>query len=101
MDLDHAGLDHVDEARKVVDHQHRFLLADLDATDAVVQASPGMLGEETFLASARRAAQQAQRPAGDVWKDPVGELRVEVRQALFGDARLRPQDALRVREPDL
>ena len=86
MDLDHAGLHHVDQAGEVVDHDHRLLLADLDAADAVVQALPGMLGEEAFGAGAGRTAQQAERPAGHMRQNPVGDLGIELGEPLLGDA---------------
>jgi hypothetical protein len=74
-----------------VDRQHRLLLADPDALHDIAQARPGMLGEKALRAGAGGASQQTQDPSGDMRKNSIGNIGVEIRQSLFGDARLRPK----------
>ena len=68
--------------------------AHVDPPHLLGEARPGMLGEEALGAGAARAAHQAQHAAGHVRQNPVGDVGVEVREALFGDAGLLPQHAL-------
>lgn len=46
-----------------------------------------------------RTPHQAQRAPGDVRENPIGDLGVELRQALLGYALLRPELTARIREP--
>ena len=69
-----------------------------DVTDRAGEASPGVLGEETLVAHSGRTADQAQYPPADVRKDPIGNTGIKFSEALFGDARLRPEDSFRMSE---
>ena len=44
-------------------------------------------------------SQQTQDPSSDMWKNPVGNSGVKIRQSLFGDARLRPKNPFGMCEP--
>src|SRR5262245_51185245 len=99
MDLDHARLHETDEAGEVVDREHRLAIAGVDAPDPLAEAMPGMLGEEALFADARRRAQQTERPADHMRQDPLGDIRIELREALLGDAGFLPEDALGMGEP--
>ncbi len=85
---------------KIVDHQHRLLVVGhRHLAHAVAEAGPGMLLEEAFLVDAFGMAQKAERPADQVRQDPVGDLAIELRQALLGDALVGPQQAAGIGEP--
>jgi hypothetical protein len=58
-----------------------------------------VLGEKALAAGAGGASQQTQDPTGDMWKYPVGNIGVKIRQP-FGDARLRPKNPFWMCEPD-
>jgi hypothetical protein len=59
-----------------------------------------MFGEKAFGCRARRAPQQAQWTAGDVRENPIGDVGVELGQALLGDSRFFPENSLRMRKAD-
>src|SRR5262245_7167216 len=96
MDFKNAGLNQIDQAVEAVDHQHLLLLADIDAPHGSGEAMPGVLGKEAFLAGARRTAQKAQDPSGNMRKNPIGNVSVEFGQPFLGDAGLGPENSLRV-----
>ena len=58
-----------------------------------------MLLEEALFGDAFGMAQEAERPADEVRQDPVGDLAVELGQALLGDALVGPQQAAGIGEP--
>src|SRR5207245_4466457 len=101
VNFDHARLYEAHQSLKTNKRQHRLRFADVDALHHPAQARPRMLGKEAFFACSRRAAQQAQDPSGNVWKNPIGDVGIIVRQSLLGDARLRPQDSFRMGKLDL
>jgi hypothetical protein len=74
MDFDDARLHEAHQAREVVDHNHRLFVSGLNAADTLVQSFPGMLGEKTFCSCPGGAAHQAQRPAGDIRENPIGDV---------------------------
>jgi hypothetical protein len=59
-----------------------------------------MFGEKALRAGAGGASQQTQDPSGDMRKNPIGNIGVEIRQCLFGDAQLRPKNPFGMCEPD-
>ena len=100
VNFDDAGLHETHQPHETIDRQHRLLLADPDALHDIAQTQPGMLGEKALGAGAGGASQQTQDPSADMWKDPVGNIGVKIRQSLFGNARLRPKNPIGMCEPD-
>ena len=99
MDLDHARLHQLEQSVEIVDRQHR-LRSRRHRRASWRRSDPahGCLAKKHFSLVPDGAANEAQHAAGDVRQDPIGDVGVEIRQPLLGDAVLGPEDALGVRE---
>jgi hypothetical protein len=98
MHFEDTCLNEIDKPIAAVEAEHLLLLADIDAPHRAGEAMPVVLGEETLLAYSRRTAHEAQDPPADVGKNPIGNVRIEIRESLLGDAWLRPEDSFRMGE---
>ncbi len=102
MDLDHAFLNQQHEIMCVAQHEiiaGLGFLFDRDALD-VLHAGREMLLEEAFAGNAARAAQQAQRPVGDMRQDPLGDAGVIFDELALGDAEIGEDHAIGMRDRD-
>ena len=100
MYFNNSGLHQRNQPGKVVEHQHRLFLANVDPPHGFADAGPGMLCIEAFGRNARRAAHQAQHAIFEVRQDPVGDAGVEFSEALFGHPVVRPENPFRMGEAD-
>ena len=100
VDFDNARLHKAHESRQPIDCDHRLFVSGIDLTDAGIQPLPRMLGEKALASCARGASQQTQRTAGDMGKNPVGDVGVEFGQPLFGDSLLFPKNPFRMGQVD-
>ena len=100
VNFDDARLHQAEQASDIADRDHRLFVSGIDTPDAGVQPLPRMLRKKAFGSRARRASQQAQRPAGEMRKYPVGDFGVKLAQSLFGESRLFPKNSFGVGQTD-
>ncbi len=101
MDFEHAGLHQLEQAGEAVERQHRLFLArNRHQPYRVAQSRPLVLLEKALLLHAAWTAHQAQGPVRDVRQDPVGDLGIEIGEALLGDSLIGPLQAAGVGELD-
>src|SRR5664279_4539413 len=101
VDFDNARLHETQKSRQLIDRDHWNFVSGVDAADTGVQSLPRMLGEKTLSACARWAPQQTQGTTGDMRKNPVGNVDVEIGQSLFGDSCLFPKNPFRMSQVDV
>ena len=101
VDLRHPHLRQRDQPFDAVDGEvGRALASDRHVPDQVGQAAHGMPLEEALGADAVRRAEQRDRPAGDMRQQARGNRLVVGGQVTLGDALLRPEQLVRVAQPD-
>src|SRR5262249_31139522 len=100
VNLEHARLHQANETFQIVDGEHWLRLADIDRTNGFGKTGPGMLRIEALMHGTGRTAHEAQRSPDDMRQDPVGDVYIEFRETLLGDALPLPQDTLRMGEAE-
>ena len=101
MNFQGAGLNERDQAVEVLDAEQGlfFSFRIVDEHDVRIDAFPSMLLEELLSLDAVWAAQQRQRAIDDEGRDIAPDVGVVIRQALFGDALVRPIEPIGMGEP--
>ena len=102
VQLENARLHQGEHAVGVLDRNHLPTVAINDRTEIFLgETSRGMLLEETVAARPIGTTDKRKRPVDDMRRHPVPDRAIVVCQILFGDACIRPIDAIGMGETHL